>query len=215
MIAFGCACLAVGNALTSEFWDVKEPSEWTSEELEILLKDSPWAITKTVAQGAILGSRNPSARRRSIPRSSPKTITFTVRWLSADPVREAFGRFMASQGKRSGQRNKAQSLLKQAESHFIVMIADMPANIVQQTDTTEPKLQKGSVLKVKDRFEMAPSRVSMHRGGGEAQILFYFPRSEDVTVEDKEIEFQVKIGAATIKRRFKPAKMRVDGELAL
>ena len=95
------------------------------------------------------------------------------------------------------------------------MVSDMPANILTQTDATEPQLQSGSLLKLKGKFEMEPSRVEMRRGGGEGSMIFYFPRRDDLSVEDKKIEFHMKIGSTTIKREFKPSDMIADGELAL
>ena len=210
-----CLLLCATTLFGAEFWDTKEPSDWTDAEVEALLKNSPWAITKTIAQGAILGPKRVAPRRRVRIGNSPKTITFTVRWLSAEPVREAFKRQVTMQGRGRRQSRQVETMLRQADTHYLVMVADMPANVLTQTDATEPKLKQGSVLKVKGRFEVEPSRVEMRRGGGEGSMIFYFPRRDDLSVEDKKIEFQMKIGSTTIKREFKPSEMIVDGELAL
>lgn len=210
-----CLFLCSLPLLGANFWDVKQPSDWTGEEIETLLRDSPWAITKTIAQGAILGPRRAAPRRRPRIGGSPKTITFTVRWLSAQPVSDAFQRNMTMQGRGRQQTRQVETMLGQADTHYLIMVADMPVNILTQTNATEPKLKRGSLLKVKNKFEIEPARVEMRRGGGEGWMIFYFPRRGDLSVEDKKIEFHMKIGSTTIKREFKPSEMLAEGELVL
>lgn len=210
-----CLLLCATALFGAEFWDANQPSDWTSAEVETLLKDSPWAITKTIARGSILGPKRVAPRRRPRIGSSPNTITFTVRWLSAEPVREAFKRQLTMQGRGGKQGRQAGRILDEADSHYMIQVADMPASILTQTDATEPELKQGALLKVKGKFEIAPSRVEMRRGGGEGAMIFYFPRRKDVSVEDKKMEFHMKIGSTTIKRDFKPSEMIANGKLAL
>jgi hypothetical protein len=210
-----CLLLCAATLLGAEFWDAKEPSEWTGAEVETLLKDSPWAITKTIAQGAILGPKRVAPRRRVRIGSSPNTITFTVRWLSAQPVRDAFQHYMTMQGRGRQQSRQVETMLGHADTHYLIMVADMPAKILTQTDATEPKLKQGSLLKVKGKFELPAARVEMRRGGGQGSMIFYFPRRDDISIKDKKIEFHMKIGSTTIKREFKPAEMIADSKLAL
>ena len=216
LVAFLLLCSFVVPADAAEpFWDTKSHTEWTDEEVEKMLKDSPWAITKTIAQGAIIhGVGGRTGRGVNVKRSRhPKTITFTVRWQSAFPVKQAFSRFQSSQGRRGGQKSKG--LLSREEPSYILVVADMPNLVIRQTDTTDGKLKKGSKLKVKDLGEIEPSRVEIKQGGGESNIIFHFPRGRPITADHKEAEFIMKIGHTTIKRKFKMAEMTVDGELTL
>jgi len=210
-----CLSLFATTVLGAEFWDDEPPSEWTDQEVTALLTDSPWAITKTIAQGAILPPQRIAPRRRPRVGVSPRTITFTVRWISAPPMHEALRRQAEMEGRGRAQLRQVDRLLGQSDAHYMIMVADMPGHIIEQTNTTEPQLQRGAQLKVMDRFETEPSRVEMRRGGGEAQIIFYFPRSDLISMEDRKIEFRMRLGATTIKREFKPSEMLVSGKLAL
>ncbi len=197
------------------FWETKDHADWSEAEVEQMLKDSPWAITKTIAQGAILyGVGGRTGRGVRVKRSrNPKTLTFTVRWQSAPPVKQAFHRFQSSQG-RGGRRN-AGTALSRTEPNYILAVTDMPSFVIRQTGTTEGKLKRGSKLKVRDLGEIEASRVEIKRVGGGSALIFHFSRGVPITEDHKEVEFVMKIGHATIKRTFKPAEMTVKGELAL
>jgi hypothetical protein len=46
-------------------------------------------------------------------------------------------------------------------------------------------------------------------------VYFLFPRSEAITLEDKEVEFETKLGPMEIKRKFKLQDMVFGGKLEL
>ena len=87
-----------------EFWNEKKPSEWTGEEIDLLLNKSPWAKEAAVSyyggQNGPLSSTLPGTRSKSV---EPQRIErhfaqcgvtggvegLIVRWESALPVREA------------------------------------------------------------------------------------------------------------------------------
>ena len=46
-------------------------------------------------------------------------------------------------------------------------------------------------------------------------LVFYFPRTDAITLEDKEVEFRLEYGRLKIKRKFKLKKMVYNGELEL
>src|SRR5262249_24597506 len=93
----------------SDFWNRKDPSEWSSDEVDRLITRSPWAkeITATAPQ-TVYSQRQPAPAGRgglSIPGiggmglpgagrrgpSAPGTTPYkgVVRWESAKPVLEA------------------------------------------------------------------------------------------------------------------------------
>src|ERR1017187_6214831 len=86
-----------------EFWNEKKPSDWTSEEIELLLNKSPWAKEAAVSyyggqngplSNTLPGARNSRSSRNASSGTSPSAASpadwkAIVRWESALPVRQA------------------------------------------------------------------------------------------------------------------------------
>ena len=89
------------NAAAAEFWDRKDPKDWTQEEIDLLLTRSPWAkqVTASSATGVVGGLPRPGVgiggiglgmgRRRGNPVPHAASGKATVRWESAEPIRDA------------------------------------------------------------------------------------------------------------------------------
>ena len=45
--------------------------------------------------------------------------------------------------------------------------------------------------------------------------MFRFPKTDPISLDDKEVEFTTKIGTMTIRRKFKLSDMKVRGQLEL
>ena len=91
------AALGSGVTLTNasrlfaatEFWNTKDPSTWTEEEIHMLITKSPWARETAPTfkhaddpTGASSGGGRGGGRRESPPR-------IYVRWESAQPILDA------------------------------------------------------------------------------------------------------------------------------
>lgn len=93
------ALLARAEAPDSDFWNRKAPADWTPEEIERLLRDSPWAreITPKYASpppgtDRRIWSENPpiGGVPGREPKASPRVpYRATIRWESAQPIRDA------------------------------------------------------------------------------------------------------------------------------
>jgi hypothetical protein len=46
-------------------------------------------------------------------------------------------------------------------------------------------------------------------------LYFAFPKTEEITLEDKEVEFISKVGPMEFKKKFKLADMVLNGKLTL
>jgi len=68
------------SAGDSDFWNRKEPSEWSPDEVDRLITKSPWAKEITVSQ-----EQSGQKRRRSVAAQ----FNGVVRWESAKPVLDA------------------------------------------------------------------------------------------------------------------------------
>ncbi|MGA7785765.1 MAG: hypothetical protein WB997_14070 [Candidatus Acidiferrales bacterium] len=86
--------LAAATAWADDFWAKKNWKEWSKGECNKILDDSPWAQRKIVENSSALTSQ-PSASRTVDPSLGGTSnlgageVTYRVRLLSAEPVREA------------------------------------------------------------------------------------------------------------------------------
>jgi hypothetical protein len=197
------------RASDSDFWNKKQPADWTPEEIDRLLRDSPWAkeITPTysslpLATDRRVWSENPSIGGGSLPPSpvpggpAPRSLKVPyraiIRWDSAEPIRSAQrvalpaafrGRYVLSV-----LLNNAKDLGSRASEdlkHSAVLVGTraVDAEIVQ----VHPATKYG--------------------------FLIAFPKN--VTPADGHLEFSARAGRLALKAKFNTSDMRYHGQLAL
>ena len=59
------------------------------------------------------------------------------------------------------------------------------------------------------------SQIEVGKPGKTMDVVFVFPRSMPFTVNDKEVEFNTKLGASALKYKFKLKDMVVSGKLEM
>ena len=216
----------------SNFWDEKEPSEWSDAERNRLLTNSPWA--KRVE--ASMPTRNPGGSGKGggggrggggggggggrgggsggggEDQGPPPSINVTVRWESAEPIRLA-------------NRNTSE---KKTDA-YLISVSGFPANRSPNRGTgpyarefqTGPnptdlatRLQQGAKLEVKGQSTLHPEKVERLAADPQA-LLFYFERAElPITAAAKEIVFTLKIGAAEVVAKFYTKEMLYKSTLS-
>ena len=66
------------------------------------------------------------------------------------------------------------------------------------------------------RPDLTPEDIRVFPDGDQSvRVEFVFPKTSAIALDDKEVEFVTKMGAADIARKFKLADMTVRGRLAL
>lgn len=188
----------------SDFWNKKSPANWTPEEIDRLLKDSPWAkeITPTYTSLPPPTDRRPWGENPPIgwgsgpkPQRSVKApYQATVRWESADPVRSAqktalpgaFGDYYVlgiyfGYATRADLGSKPVDNLK--ESAVLMGSRAVDAEIVQ----VHPQIMDG--------------------------FLVGFPKTSTRGV--KQFEFSARVGLLALKAKFKTGEMLYRGQPAL
>ena len=68
-------------------------------------------------------------------------------------------------------------------------------------------------ITVKGKPVLTPEKIEYGRDG--TSLLFTFPRTSPISLDDKEVEFATKIGAMEVRRKFKLKDMVYQGKLAL
>ncbi len=204
---FSLTCLV----LAGQFWEDKAYQDWTDEDVEKLLKKSPWSQKVTLGGGG--GGRGGGGRGGGMPGAGEREMNFTVRWDSALPIRQAVMR--AHYGPQVKSVEEAQKMLNTKLSHYAVSLIGFPARMAQQDPSRLAALASNAVLKRKKQDPIVAESVAVRPGDPPDGLVFYFPRRDPITLEDKEVEFQLEFGRLKIKRKFKLKKMVYNGNLEL
>jgi hypothetical protein len=196
-----------------EFWNRKDPGEWTSDEIAKLVTKSPWARESTAERVAMPSKasndpilvpptvrRNGTARRMPAPPApaqNQKVFKGAIVWESAKPVRAA----------------RKTPLGNEFAGMYVISLARVPL-IAKATPVLLERLRRASVLHIKGKDSLAPALVTQAAGG---RIVFYFGfkrQMGEISKEDKEVTFITHRNNVEYSAKFNPREMLYRGELA-
>jgi hypothetical protein len=227
----------------ASFWEKKDFTEWNDKQVRRMLTNSPWAREVTVALpqgfasavpeggradekgrfGTSGASQGPSSRDSVGPRGGQfdpgfagelsETTMVTVRWLSSLPIKQAFVKHQF--GDEATTAEEAQKILSQAETHYVVAIGGLPPWMAQMGQPHPETLKKDVLLKRKKKPNIPAEQMDAHGDGREAELIFLFPRGDEITLDDENVEVAVKLGGTNIKRKFNLKNMVYNGKLEL
>jgi hypothetical protein len=228
-LAGAVAVLLASAALTAaDFWEEKDFTTWSPQQIDKMLTDSPWAKKATIVLGSLKEGGSGGGFQSSGAGfgggggatdsaggggefSGVRRITATVAWISALPVRQAIARLRAGVDAPVLPDDKR---LPEDEAFYVVAVAGMPTRVAQAASRNE--VVDKTELKSKRKEPIKPADIRIVPESKETvRVEFVFPKSNAITVDDKEVEFVTKIGPADITRKFTLADMMVHGRLAL
>jgi hypothetical protein len=230
------AFLLAGVALGEDFWIKKDYRQWTDEEIKKIMTNSPWAkdVTVSAPATAVGGARrgggggpapsgidieNPSASRgRSrggsrpgddeTPTPADVTFSLTMSWRSALPLRKALVK--SRLGTATDAPPDAQQLLTKEQEEYVLVVTG-PARLGRLMQEANPGSQ---TLKIGKRTLPAKG-MDVQTRAQSADVVILFPRTEPITLDDKEVEVEVKFGPVQAKRKFTLKEMVYNGKLEL
>jgi hypothetical protein len=204
---------------SKEFWNEKKPSDWTAEEIDLLLNKSPWAKEASISyyggQNGPLSNSLPGSRRssgnassRTAPSAtSPADWKAILRWQSALPVREAL---------------KAQPSPDFEKFYILNMVGDVPSIGATPDEDPSQRAARFETLKQVTKLEHKGDEILLSRVEvapkndlSLAGTLFYFSRGLALRVEDKQATFSTKLGPIDVKCKFTLRDMMYHGSLEL
>ncbi len=226
----GVVALLLASAVltAADFWEEKDFATWSPQQIDKMLTDSPWAKKATIVLGSLKEGGSGGGFQSSGAGfgggggatdsaggggefSGVRRITATVAWISALPVRQAIARLRAGADAPVLPDDKR---LPEDEAFYVVAVAGMPTRVAQAASRNE--VVDKTDLKSKRKEPIKPADIRIVPESKETvRVEFVFPRSNAITLDDKEVEFVTKIGAADITRKFTLADMMVRGRLAL
>jgi hypothetical protein len=207
-------CAAVSAA---DFWETKPFLEWSDKEAEKVLSDSPWATTVAVPlpnvgpvpSGDInAGGRGGGEGRGDGFGPGPRRVRVAISWRSALPLKQALVRQQV--GLRGTVSSEAQAMLSKDDEFYVVGVMGLPPQFTQAgAKTIEAFLRR--VGKTPIPAQQAGSQ--MLRGG--SLLLIAFPRTDPITLDDGDVEFDVKLDQLEIRKKFRLKDLTFNGKLTL
>lgn len=230
--AFLVALVAIVCA--SQPWAGKDPSQWTSADVQRILTESPWAqqamatfgkplepddmpVTPPLGpQGGMSGGRGVTDGRwdggvaRNTGIGDVPSLPVTVRWDSALPVREALS--------RSKDAAAAAAVERAARDYVITVIGLVPANVAPSAEhpADDPAQIQGFIANSRLMTRAAaivPEDAKIDPSSGVVHL--FFPRGHAIALSDKEVNFVTRFGSVNIQKRFRLKDMTYKGQLEL
>ncbi len=151
------------------------------------------------------GQGQGGGRRRddeSTSAESPKQVI--LRWESAEPVQQAI------------LKSKDSNAPSMHEKEYAIVISGLPNRVSRSANALdEKKLKADASLKKDSNKKIKPIAVKVMRLEDGTKIVYYFSRKDEITLKDRMIEFDAKIGRYEIARPFVLTEMVFDGHLSL
>jgi hypothetical protein len=228
----------------SQPWKSSDPKDWTSQDADRVLTNSPWAQSVSasfalaeddpppppaidVPQAGMPSPRNGATDGRwdggvsRVNRNGTPTLEVTVRWDSALPVRQA------SERKRGGLPYSPEQLRK---DYIVTVIGLVPAGRYGQPqlrtnsssdgleDLRNPEemlegMMRYSFLFPRGKSSIRPEDAKLDTSTGALHI--FFPRTQAIEADDKEVTFQMRFGSLSVVRKFRLKDMMYHGQLEL
>ena len=192
-----------------EFWETKNPSTWTEEEVLSLASKSPWARLAvadfkgaddpvgTAIPGGLSGRGGPSGF------SAPN---IRVRWESAQPMLDAL----------------KTRIPPEFDGHYVLGVMNLPipgirpsgrAGDAAAPDDVLERAQNGATLEVKGKGVVESGIARRARGG---EILLGFAKDVlPIAATDREIIFGMAMERFSLKAKFDAKDMMYRGKLAV
>jgi len=240
---FGSATLALRPlaAGSSEFWDKKPPSEWSSVEIDRLLTKSPWAKEATTQYTqepmSSQGGGYPTGRS---PNSYPPPVSIPgIPGIGGIGFPRRGGSGPSGQPRRGGGQGTAfrgtvrwesaqpiRDALKSPlpdlfDGHYVIAVTGIPLlderTRSEEEDTPESldNLKELSSLQVKGKDYVQAGVVRRQVGTGNTFLFGFSKEMLAISKSDTEINFSTKLGRVGVKARFSPKEMLYHSELSV
>jgi hypothetical protein len=212
LVAVAAPPLLVG----AEFWHDKEPSQWSATEIRQMVTDSPWA-----AQGDVI-----------VPAGAVKPRVL-VRWESAAPVIEACDKgglephLYSCVSKIWSMAGLGAKFESARNDFYVISLSHYPKPIggVRAPEHSPAaqaglerfgaKLRETTVLKRAGKPPLSPDYVLVFPAGPTIRVQFFFPRSQEIVLEDEMLLFESVSEAVEVRSRFNLRKMIYKSVLEL
>src|SRR5262245_46030109 len=205
---------AVWLLRAEDFWLTTPPGKWSQLEIKQMVTDSPWSKRANVRWSTAAAA----GRAQDIRIPSPPEIM--VRWDSAFPILEACAnggmeRHLFSCVSKllylSGLEEKFDQLKAQ---YYVVGLSNYPkppreAGVTEHSDAgnaalekVSRRIQESAFLRFKHRSAARPAHVISLPAGQSLLVVFFFPRTDGISLPDEQVSIEVADGLIELKATF-------------
>ncbi|HLJ15735.1 MAG TPA: hypothetical protein VKV15_14650 [Bryobacteraceae bacterium] len=245
----------------ADVWKTKDPSIWTSEDIQKVLTDSPWAKTVNVkmeasGQGGGMGRGGgggwggggmgmPRIGGMGMPgggmgggrrggRMPQQSVTATIRWDSATPIKEALLKSKPASEQKASSEDAAKTSDPSLKNYVITVIglrtgmrqysrgtsdtgagSDDSRQRKRDPEAVREELMESTRLTPKGKRAILPNDVKIDTEESSREIHFFFPREAAIDRDDKEVTFETQLGRMKLEKKFTLKDMVFQGKLAL
>ena len=208
----------------ADFWQAKPFTEWSDKDATKMSSNSPWAKEFSIEMSGDSLADGGGKSKGGSTRDGGKTggadagggmpsVTLTIRWQSALPVMQALVKMKYKA--EAGTSAEAKQILEAAQPDYVVVIAGLNRSMVRgSADDLKQTLMAATQLVIKGKEPIKPKDFRTV-GQGKVDAVFAFPKTNPIDVDDKEVEFQTKLGMLSIRQRFRLKEMMINGKLEL
>jgi hypothetical protein len=232
-------------AADEQGWKTKQVADWTPQDAQQVLKDSPWvkSVTASVTQpqqtqprpfgrrggfgypgggypgggypgGGYPGGGYPgggggypnggsqTGQGQNYPGEAPK---LTLRWESALPIREA------------ELKTRDADAPTVDPDYYAVAVYGVPRRFANgDAQKLADQYKKEASLKRDGKKDLKPSSVQVLSRDDGPLVVYLFPRAKnEITADDRRVEFEAKIGRLQFSESFFTEDMNYQGKLQL
>jgi hypothetical protein len=210
------SCLLILSALpliaADTSWKSKPLSAWSTEDGNQVLSDSAWVQVARVAtlpergeaQLRDGGKMGGSGKRAGLRKFGTLPTALQVRWESAAPLHAA--------ELKAGEK----AVPNWDGDYYAIAVYGVPGITRANEKNLQGELRQTSLLKRHGKKDLKPARVDIALlGDNTARILYLFPRTAEITLDDGRVEFVSQIGRIYLGPSFTIADMTFQGKLEL
>jgi hypothetical protein len=202
----------IALAKTMDFWNKQQPDEWTKDEIQQLITDSPWAkpvVAETrayspqspISGGGRRGRMSGSSGRNTNPEATAVKFPGYVRWLSAKPMMIAM-KLKFPPG---------------FEGHYVIGVSGMPVisgHSEGENGDSYDALKEVTHLEVKGQEPAEPGIIQQDPSDTSTVLFGFLHQFLDLSAA-KVAEFKTTNGPFEIKAKFDLKQMKYQDELAV
>ena len=180
------AFLVAGTLFGQQFWEKKQYTTWTNEEITMLTTNSPWAKELKATVGG-------------------QEVKLMITWLTAMPIKQAILKERMDEG--GVLADSAKEILEGKEDYYAIGVTGIPKDLARQL--TE------AWLKISGKPDVQPAKGDFQDRGRTVDLMILFSNATPITAADKEVEVALKLSGTDITKKFPLNEMMFNGKLEL
>lgn len=231
------AICAAQTSAVDGIWKSKPVAEWTAEDAQRILTNSPWVRTVNAGvarretedqlrEGGRMGQPTGVGNENVDAKDSGPNLSlnpFTGRGGDDRSVRSLPGAIILKLAWESAPPVQLAELklpafdapVIEGEGYKIAVYGVPDASFADNPEKLGQPLKRTAALKREGRQDVRPDKVDVLRKKSGIVVVYLFPPSAEIIEKDGEVEFAAQIGRVIVNHTFHLSDMKFLGRLAL